>query len=135
MGYTIFNKEGDIVAMTSRVDDAIAFLQPSITRYDIIPDEAISLGDFEFRQKFPDGKICQMSIQFGNQYTLSIINDGYGSGLGLYEIAVLNDCDDFIQIPWLNIDGDDVQGYLTAAQVGNAIILLQHLTGEQPVQL
>jgi hypothetical protein len=134
MGYTVFNREQDLVAFCSRIEDAVAYVSTDIVDYDVMSDEDIGLTAFRFLPKFPDGKPCSINILFGDMYRLSVINDGMGSDRGLYEIAVLNQDDNFVNLPGITEYDDDVRGYLTAAQVGTIIVKLYSITKEYPVQ-
>ena len=80
----------------------------------------------------------QIVLDFG-KYHLSIIDDGYGSDRGLYEIAAFNACDGvaggMTELPGITAEGDTVQGYLTEADVDAIIKKMYTLTGKEPTQV
>jgi len=80
----------------------------------------------------------QIVLDFG-KYHLSIIDDGYGSDRGLYEIAAFDACDgvatNMTVLPGVTAEGDTVQGYLTESDVDAIITKLFYATGNQPQQL
>ena len=80
----------------------------------------------------------QIVLDFG-KYHLSIIDDGYGSDRGLYEIAAFDACDgvasDMTELPGITAEGDTVQGYLTEADVDAIIKKMYTLTGKEPIQV
>lgn len=99
----------------------------------------MKLADFQFMPKSDTGILGnQMVLDFGN-YHLSVINDGYGREEGLYEIAVFNARDgvasDFVRLPGITSDDDDVLGWLTESAVDAIILKLFTITGTNPVQI
>ena len=80
----------------------------------------------------------QIVLDFG-KYHLSIINDGYGSDKGLYEIAAFDACDGvargMTELPGITAEGDTVQGYLTEADVDAIIYKLYTITGTEATQI
>ena len=46
MGYTIFNREQDLVAICTRIEDAVAYVNIYIADYDVMADEDIGLTAF-----------------------------------------------------------------------------------------
>ena len=80
----------------------------------------------------------QAVLDFG-KYHLSIINDGYGSEDGLYEIGVFDACDGvargMTELPGITEEGDSVKGNLTEADVDAIILKLYTITGTEPRQV
>ena len=80
----------------------------------------------------------QIVLDFG-KYHLSIIDDGYGSDEGLYEIAVFDACDgvatDMTELPGITAEGDTVKGYLTESDVDAIIKKMYTITKKEPVQV
>ena len=80
----------------------------------------------------------QIVLDFG-KYHLSIIDDGYGSDRGLYEIAAFDACDgvasSMTELPGITAEGDTVQGHLTEADVDAIIKKMYTLTGKEPTQV
>jgi hypothetical protein len=64
-----------------------------------------------------------MNIKIGN-YEVSVIDDGYGSSKGLFEIAVFKD-NAFVTEQFIDCDGDQVKGWLTWEQVNDIIELVK----------
>lgn len=62
-----------------------------------------------------NGETRQIKFTFPNGFTLRVINDGYGSSDGMFEIAIFDQNGDWHTIP--EMEGDTVLGYLTAADV------------------
>ena len=98
----------------------------------------LELKSFEMlrKERGTDGR--QAVLDFG-RYHLSIINDGYGSDQGLYEIGVFAAADgvasDLIELPGITVDGDSVRGYLAEAEVDAIIKKMYLLTGTTPRQV
>ena len=88
------------------------------------------------KKRGTDGR--QAVLDFG-KYHLSIINDGYGSEQGLYEIGVFAATDGVASgltvLPGITEDGDSVKGNLTEADVDAIIIKLYAITGTEPRQV
>lgn len=88
----------------------------------------MKLADFEFNP-------TQMVLEFGDKYSLSIINNGYGSKAhGLYEIAVFAK-GSLTEMPGITVEGDTVRGYLTEDEVNAIIVKMFTITGKDPVQV
>ena len=81
---------------------------------------------------------CQAVLDFG-RYHLSIINDGFGSDQGLYEIGVFAATDGvasgLTELPGITAEGDSVRGRLTEADVDAIIKKMYLLTGKNPRQI
>jgi hypothetical protein len=98
----------------------------------------LELKSFEMlcKERGTDGR--QAVLDFGD-YHLSIINDGYGSDQGLYEIGVFEAAEgvasDMIELPGITEDGDIVKSYLTESDVDIIIKKLYLITGKTPVQI
>jgi len=127
MGYTVLNKDNEIVALCTRLEDAAAQVG-DICNYNIYSDKyPINIENFYFTERAFGGSYAR--IRFGDMYTLSVIcNKGNN-----YEIAVLDQDDKFTRLEGIMLPYDDVRCYLTAGQVTTAIIKLYALTGEFPV--
>ena len=80
----------------------------------------------------------QIVLDFG-KYHLSIIDDGYGSDRGLYEIAVFDAlagvARGMTELPGITAEGDTVQGHLTESDVDAIIKKMYTLTGKEPTQV
>ena len=80
----------------------------------------------------------QIILDFG-KYHLSIIDDGYGSDKGLYEIAAFDACDGvaggLTELPGITAEGDTVKGWLTESDVDGIIMKLYTATGKEPRQV
>ena len=97
----------------------------------------MKLKNFQLLEtKMPKGG--QIVLDFG-KYHLSIIDDGYGSNEGLYEIAAFDACDGvargMTELPGITAEGDTVQGWLTESDVGAIIKKMYTLTGTTPRQI
>ena len=94
--------------------------------------------DLKMLRKERSSNGSQAVLDFG-KYHLSIINDGYGSADGLYEIGVFNACDgvarDMTELPGITAEGDSVKGNLTEANINAIIVKLYTITGTQPRQV
>jgi hypothetical protein len=99
----------------------------------------MKLRDFQLLPKSNTGFFGNQAVLDFGKYHLSIIDDGYGSKQGLYEIAVFNANDgvanDFVRLPGITAENDDVFGHLTEDAVDAIIIKLFTLTGVKPVQI
>lgn len=69
--------------------------------------------------------MAQIEGYFHNGYGVSIIDDGYGSGRGLYEIAILDA--ETGRLVYDTPIADDVIGWLTERQVKEIIELIKNL--------
>ena len=88
------------------------------------------------KERRTDGR--QAVLDFGI-YHLSIIDDGYGSDQGLYEIGVFAATDGVASgltvLPGITDDGDSVKGNLTEAEVDAIIKKMYTITKQEPVQI
>ena len=98
----------------------------------------MKLKNFQMLRKQRSSNGCQAVLDFG-KYHLSIINDGYGSADGLYEIGVFNACDGvargMTELPGITEEGDSVKGNLTEADIDAIIVKLYTITGTEPRQI
>ena len=98
----------------------------------------MKLKNFQMLRKDAVSDSRQAVLDFGD-YHLSIINDGYGSADGLYEIGVFNACDgvarDMTELPGITEKDDSVKGNLTEADIDTIIKKLYTITGTQPRQV
>jgi hypothetical protein len=98
----------------------------------------MQLADFEMLQKDTFTKGNQAVLDFGD-YHLSIIDDGYGSDRGLYEIGVFSAADgvatDMVELPGITAEGDTVKGYLTETDVNVIIKKMHTITTRIPRQI
>lgn len=103
----------------------------------------MKLADFQWMTKqqhksFVTEAGGQIVLDFG-KYHLSIIDDGYGSDRGLYEIAAFDACDGvasgMTELPGITAEGDTVQGYLTEGEVDAIILKMTTITGTEPRQV
>ena len=98
----------------------------------------LELKSFEMlrKERGTDGR--QAVLDFG-RYHLSIIDDGYGSEQGLYEIGVFAATDgvasELTELPGITAEGDSVRGRLTEADVDAIIKKMYLLTGKNPRQV
>ena len=69
----------------------------------------------------------QMVFTFGDNWSLSVINNGYGASEGLFEIAPM--ADDKIQyVEGISTELDDVRGYLTEDEVFEYVDKMAEIT-------
>ena len=98
----------------------------------------MKLTDFKMLRKKRSSNGRQAILDFGD-YHLSIINDGYGSEQGLYEIGVFAATDgvarDMTELPGITEEGDSVKGNLTEAEIDAIILKLYAITGTEPRQV
>lgn len=98
----------------------------------------LELKSFEMLRKERSSNGRQAVLDFGN-YHLSVINDGYGSEQGLYEIGVFSAADgvasDMVELPGVTEEGDTVRGRLTESEVDMIIKKMYLLTGKVPSQV
>lgn len=97
----------------------------------------LELKSFEMIEKadFPGGYQCV--LEFGDNTQLSIIsgNGAYGNKNAPYEIAVIKD-GDFAGLPGIiDLDNNQVRGYLTEDDVDAIIKKMYLLTGKTPSQV
>ena len=93
----------------------------------------LELKSFEMLRKERSSNGRQAVLDFGD-YHLSIINDGYGSEQGLYEIGVFKH-GDLAEMPGITEENDTVKGYVTEADVNAIIKKMYLLTGKTPEQV
>ena len=92
----------------------------------------MKLEEFSWLTKsYGSGK--QIVLEFGSDYNLSIIDDGYGKDKGLYEIAVFKN-GEFANMPGIT-EHDDINGFLTSDNVDAIIVKMYTITGKQPRQI
>jgi hypothetical protein len=98
----------------------------------------MQLADFEMLRKERGTEGRQAVLDFGN-YHLSIINDGYGSDRGLYEIGVFSAADgvasDMTELPGITDSYDTVRGNLTEEDVNVIIKKMYTITTRIPRQI
>ena len=98
----------------------------------------MKLKNFQLLRKERGTRGRQAVLDFGN-YHLSIIDDGYGSEQGLYEIGVFNACDGvargMTELPGITEEGDSVKGNLTEAEIDAIIKKMFTITGTEPRQV
>jgi hypothetical protein len=98
----------------------------------------LELKSFEMLRKERSSNGRQAVLDFGD-YHLSVINDGYGSEQGLYEIGVFaaNDgvATGLVEMPGITEEGDTVRGRLTESDVNAIIKKMYLLTGKSPRQV
>ena len=94
--------------------------------------------DFKMLRKERSSNGSQAVLDFG-KYHLSIINDGFGSDQGLYEIGVFAATDGvasgLTELPGITVEGDTVKGNLTEADIDAIIVKLYAITGTEPRQV
>ena len=69
----------------------------------------------------------QMVFTFGDNWSLSVINNGYGASEGLFEIAPMAD-DNIQYVEGISTELDDVRGYLTEEQVFEYVDKMAEIT-------
>jgi|TARA_B110000977_G_scaffold195000_1_gene272659 hypothetical protein len=74
----------------------------------------------------------QITLEFG-LYNLSIIDDGYGSDKGLYEIGFFKD-GDMVELPGI-VQGNSVRGFLTESEVDAILTKMYTITGTEGRQI
>lgn len=103
----------------------------------------MKLADFQWMTKQQHKRLAaeaggQIVLDFG-RYHLSIIDDGYGSDKGLYEIATFDACDGvasgMTELPGITEEGDTVKGWLTESDVDAIIKKMYSITGNVPQQV
>ena len=98
----------------------------------------LELKSFKMLRKERSSNGCQAVLDFG-RYHLSIINDGFGSDQGLYEIGVFAATDGvasgLTELPGITAEGDSVRGRLTEADVDLIIKKMYLITGKTPRQI
>lgn len=93
---------------------------------EIVEAEYKIFKDLEFvpTDEFLNG--IKTTLHFDNEYGISVVRHkySYGSGLGLYEMAIMNKDNDIVYDTPVT---DDVLGYLTENDVSNYMIKVQRL--------
>ena len=79
-------------------------------------------------RKLEFDKKGQMVFTFGDNWSLSVINNGYGAREGLFEIAPMAD-DNIQYVEGISTEFDDVRGYLTEDEVFSYVDKMSKLTG------
>jgi hypothetical protein len=87
----------------------------------------MKLSNFKFNP-------TQVLLNFGEKYSLSIINNGYGKAEGLYEIGMFSK-GALTEMPGITIEGDTVRGFLTEDEVDIIIKKLVTVSRHDPVQV
>ena len=78
-------------------------------------------------RKLEFDKKGQMVFTFCDNWSLSVINNGYGASEGLFEIAPM--ADDKVQyVEGISTELDDVRGYLTEEQVFEYVDKMAEIT-------
>ena len=94
----------------------------------------MKMSNFEMMPKSDTGiRGNQAVLDFG-EYQLSIIDDGYGSDRGLYEISVFKNGSQ-CELPGVTAPGDTVKGYLTETDVDVILKKMYLVTGTMPEQI
>lgn len=93
----------------------------------MMDDERRLMGFMDLEWKTRSGVGCQAVMQFVNGYGVSVIDFGYGSDRGLYEIAVLAGDSLCYDTPVT----DDVIGYCTPAMIDEIMIQVQQLPARE----
>lgn len=96
---------------------------------DHTPASTKERGSVGAMQAFSRGTLVggrQWTFKFDNGFGASVINDGYGSESGLYELGVLHGGHLTYDTPLT----DDVLGYLTAEDVTAALDKIEALTAD-----
>ena len=82
-------------------------------------------------RKLEFDKKGQMVFTFGDNWSLSVINKGYGASEGLFEIAPMAD-DEIQYVEGISTELDDVRGYLTEEQVFEYVDKMAKITDHPP---
>ena len=82
-------------------------------------------------RKLEFDKKGQMVFTFGDNWSLSVINNGYGASEGLFEIAPMAD-DNIQYVEGISTELDDVRGYLTEEQVFEYVDKMAKITDHPP---
>jgi hypothetical protein len=97
----------------------------------------LRLSDYEMIEQADRPGAYQCVLDYGDEYQLSIISGKgtYGGDRGLYEIAIFKD-GDFAALPGIiNLDDDQVRGYLTESEVDAIMFKMFFVTGRKPEQV
>ena len=78
-------------------------------------------------RKLEFDKKGQMIFTFGDNWSLSVINNGYGDSEGLFEIAPMAD-EEIQYVEGISTELDDVRGYLTEEQVFEYVDKMAEIT-------
>jgi len=70
----------------------------------------------------------QVVFTFGDNWSLSVINNGYGARDGLFEIAPMAD-DEIQYVEGISTELDNVRGYLTEDEVFEYVDKMSTITG------
>ena len=76
----------------------------------------------------------QIVLQFGEDYRLSIIDNGYGRKQGLFEIGVFKN-DDMVELPGVTEEGDTIKGFLTESMVDAILLKMFSITKADPERI
>ena len=82
-------------------------------------------------RKLEFDKKGQMVFTFGDNWSLSVINNGYGASEGLFEIAPMAD-DNIQYVEGISTELDDVRGYLTEDEVFEYVDKMAKITDHPP---
>ena len=78
----------------------------------------------------------QWKLKFGNQYVLSVINNGMGAEQGLYEIGVWEARTGNMKVlEGVTNSNDSVKGFLSATEVDEIISYMSRTLHEIPVEI
>ena len=78
----------------------------------------------------------QWKLKFGNQYVLSIINNGMGAEQGLYEIAVWEArTGNMTVLEGVTNPNESVKGFLSATEIDSIISYMSRTLHETPVEI
>lgn len=78
----------------------------------------------------------QWKLKFGNQYVLSVINNGMGAEQGLYEIAVWEArTGNMTVLEGVTNPNESVKGFLSASEVDSIISYMSRTLHETPVEI
>ena len=83
-------------------------------------------------RKLEFDKKGQMVFTFGDNWSLSVINNGYGASEGLFEIAPMAD-DEIQYVEGISTEFDNVRGWLTEEQVFEYVDKMAEITDHAAV--
>ena len=78
-------------------------------------------------RKLEFDKKGQMIFTFGDNWSLSVINNGYGASEGLFEIAPMAD-EEIQYVEGISTEFDNVRGWLTEEQVFEYVDKMTEIT-------
>ena len=78
-------------------------------------------------RKLEFDKKGKMVFTFGDNWSLSVINKGYGASEGLFEIAPMAD-EEIQYVEGISTEFDNVRGYLTEEQVFEYVDKMAEIT-------